>query len=118
LAGEKRIYGRDAAGAVINQFHLKRDGTVVTTNPASTVTQSPSGLITMENSAGGAIKLLANGDVMLNGILFPLAGGIIPDSVGIDMATNGGDIDYGDFTTRTHIHILDIPDNKTLTPSV
>ncbi len=117
LAGEKRIYGRDASGNIVNQFYLKRDGTVVSTNAGSTVTQTPSGLVTIENPAGGAIKLLANGDIMLNGVLFPLAGGIIPDAVGIDMATNGGDIAFPAFTVGTHIHILDIPDNKTLGPS-
>lgn len=118
LAGEKRIYGRDAAGAIVNQFYLKRDGTIYASNAGGSMNISPNGAIVLTNISGGAIHILPSGDVMINGILFPLAGGIIPDAVGIDMATNGGDIDYGDFTTRTHIHILDIPDNKTLTPSI
>lgn len=116
--GEVRRYGRNSAGAIVSQIYQKNDGTIYANNAQGSFTLNPDGSFVAANQEGGAIQMLANGDVMINGVLFPLAGGIIPDSVGIDMATNGGDINFGDFTTRTHIHVLDIPENKTLTPSV
>lgn len=32
VAGEKRIYGRDADGVIVNSFHLKADGSVLLSN--------------------------------------------------------------------------------------
>lgn len=107
-AGEVRRYGRSSTGAPVNQFYLKQDGTVYVSNAQGSYTLYPDGSLNATNQSGGSIQLLANGDIMLNGVLFPLAGGIIPDAVGIDMA-NGGDIIYPAFVVGTHRHPITVP---------
>lgn len=50
-SGEWRVYGRDASGAVVNEFWLKVDGSVVV------------------NNDNGSIELGADGTVSVNGNL-------------------------------------------------
>ena len=68
-AGEKRIYGRNAAGAVVNEVWLKADGSVMISN------------------ALGAIELKADGSVNINGaVISPL--GTIQTALGRDLDTH------------------------------
>lgn len=50
-AGEKRIYGRDSDGVVVNQIHLFNDGKVVVKNDEGTMTLKPDGQWTIESPA-------------------------------------------------------------------
>lgn len=56
--GEKRIYARDAAGAVVSEVWLKNDKTVIITNTA------------------GIFTMAANGDVIINGVTITKAGDV------------------------------------------
>lgn len=68
-AGEKRIYGRNAGGAAVNEVWLKADGSVIISN------------------ALGAIELKADGSVHINGaIINPL--GAIQTALGRDLDTH------------------------------
>lgn len=97
--GEKRIYGRNSDGEVVNSVYLKgdgsiesandscsvtqkADGTIVGTNGSGTTTNNPDGSIESVNSAG-FIRLLADGSVNINGfIITPVGAATSPVSVG------------------------------------
>ena len=76
-AGEKRIYGRDSDGNIVNQVHLKSTKEIELSN------------------ALGAIKLLANGNIDLNGVIIDPSGNI----VGAGSITDGSSVVLG-----THDH--------------
>lgn len=57
--GEKRIYARDSAGAVVSFIHLKNDGSV-----------------TILNAGGGALLLAASGNININGVIIDPSGNI------------------------------------------
>jgi hypothetical protein len=68
-AGEKRIYGRDANGAAVNEVWLKADSSVIISN------------------ALGAIELKADGSVDINGATITAIGGVIT-ALGRDLDTH------------------------------
>ena len=98
LAGEKRIYSRDSAGAVAADHWLKADGTVATENAEGSTTLAPDGSFQAENgngsvtlgadgsilgqNAAGSFELQAGGDFVVNGVTITPAG-LITTQTGI-----------------------------------
>jgi hypothetical protein len=81
ISGEFRCYARNAAGELVGEVHLKRDGSIVTTNQSGRgVTLSPDGVVHVD---GSEVLLGENPgrQVMLLGDLF--SGATLPliDSV-------------------------------------
>lgn len=67
LKGDKRIYGRDSAGAAVNQVWLKSDGSIAFSN------------------ANGLMLLQANGDFLINGVTIDATGKVtIPTSLDLN----------------------------------
>ena len=98
LEGDKRIYGRDADGATVNQVWLKSDGSVLVSNDnGSVLLRSDGGSIittpesTFDAKADGSIKgangsgsfeLQTGGDFIVNGVKIDAAGAVtIPNSL-------------------------------------
>ncbi len=81
--GEKRLYSRDSSGAEIARVHLKNTGEVEVVN------------------SNGFMRLLANGNVDLNGVIISPAGQItLPSGQSViadSMVVNGNELD-------AHIH--------------
>lgn len=73
LAGERRIYARDAAGEQVCQVWVKSDGTVFADNDKGSYTLDPDGGHTLQN-ANGFIKLLPDGSVNINGYIISTDG--------------------------------------------
>lgn len=67
LPGEKRIYGRDANGAVVGDLWIKRDGTIVGTNAGGSITLSPQGVLSVSGSSDAA-ALASVVDAMIKAI--------------------------------------------------
>ena len=67
LAGEKRIYARDAIGAVVGDLWLRRDGTIIGTNAGGTLTLSPAGVLSVSGSSDAA-ALASVVDAMIKAI--------------------------------------------------
>lgn len=65
--GERRIYGRNSDGEVVNSVYLKGDGEIQTGNDNCSVTQKADGTVITTNGAG-SISLLADGTIDLNGL--------------------------------------------------
>jgi len=87
--GEKRIYSRDSAGAVVADHWLKADGSVVTENENGSVTLGADGSILAQN-ADGYFELQAGGAFVANGAT----------------ATTDGDFVTSDgVSLRDHTHI-------------
>lgn len=81
--GEKRIYGRTPAGAVVNWVWLKGDGSVV-----------------VENVGGGLIEMAAGGDVTINGVVIAVDGSLTaPGEVSAMAATPATAV-----ALSTHLH--------------
>jgi hypothetical protein len=59
-AGEKRIYGRDALGAVVNEMWLKADGSVIISNANGSIELKTDG----ELLHGSGAKITTDGDVV------------------------------------------------------
>lgn len=76
--GEKRIYARDTAGAVVSSIWLKNDGSVIWTN------------------GSGTIQMAAGGTVTINGVTIDTSGNLSANTV---EQTDGGSIDLG-----SHVH--------------
>ena len=55
LPGEKRIYGRDSNGNVVNEIHLKATGEININRGASSVVIDPAGKITTGNASGSVV---------------------------------------------------------------
>lgn len=68
LAGERRVYARNAAGEQVCQVWVKNDGTVFADNDNGSYTLDPDGGHTLQN-ANGYIKLLPDGSVDINGYI-------------------------------------------------
>jgi len=89
LAGEKRIYSRDADGNIVAITWLKNDGTILFMNGASMTTHAPDGTVTTTNGAG-TYTLLASGTINLNGVTIDPSGNIItPTTITAATATAG-----------------------------
>lgn len=131
--GEKRIYGRNADGEVVNQVWLKGDGEIISSNDNCSVTQRPDGTVISTNGTGthtvnpdgsiesvngsGFIRLLADGSVNINGFIIAVNGAATsPVSVGAPIITSstmtadgsgvsmGGDIVINDENYNDHTH--------------
>lgn len=77
--GEKRIYGRDSEGKIVNSIWLKGDGTIVEQNQKVTKTMSPDGSYLVSNGAG-SFGLLANGNFVVNGVTIDITSLIVTPS--------------------------------------
>jgi len=101
LPGDKRIYGRDSAGAAVVQVWLKNTGEAVLSNDNGSYTLAPSGTVTIETgpvtlvvATGGAItgsngagvfELQAGGDFVVNGVTIAANGDVtIPTSLTVN----------------------------------
>lgn len=90
--GEKKVYGRNLSGEIVNWVLLKNDGSLEVQN------------------ANGHINMAPDGSINLNGVIITAAGQIIAPStieaaggiMGLTIASTTGDI-----TLHTHTH----PDN-------
>jgi hypothetical protein len=81
LSGDRRIYARDANGALIVEVWLKNTGEATILNANGSVTLGPSGSIKGVN-ASGSFELKASGDFVVNGVIIDTAGVVtIPDSL-------------------------------------
>lgn len=116
LAGDKRIYARDAdTGVVVVEVWLQNDGTgtlsndngsvvllpdggSITTTPAGTFETKADGSIKGVNG-GGSFELQAGGDFVVNGVIIDPNGNVtIPNSLtlaGKEIAGHDHDIDSG-----------------------
>lgn len=100
-AGEKRVYSRDANGAIKAEFHLKNDGTILCTNTEGTIQIDPDGKMVLSNTGTGKIEIAASGIVTIN------------NDVEIDTS---GNIDMtGDITTTGNINCADLTATGTIT---
>ncbi len=75
--GEKRIYARDSAGAVVSEVHLKGAGEIVirrTSATGSSITISPDGSITLKQTAG-TVSIDASGAIKLSGVSVAMQAG-------------------------------------------
>ena len=108
--GEKRMYGRSAAGAPVCEVWCKADGSVVLSNDNGNVTLAPDGS-TIATSPGGSFALEASGQVLgqnSNGQFDLQAGG--------DFVVNGVTIDTaGNITTPTTVTANTVDATATLT---
>lgn len=116
-AGEKRIYSRDASGAVIAEVYLKNDGTIEAKNKKTAVILSPTGEVSINNGSGSFI-MEVGGDVVINGVRITKAGeisspggiksgGIISTENGASMGddfTNAAGISLGEHANDTSLH--------------
>lgn len=73
--GEKRIYARDAAGAVIVDIWLKTTGEAAMANAAGSVTLRADGSILGQNAAG-SFELQVGGNFVVNGVIIAPDGSI------------------------------------------
>lgn len=79
--GEKRIYSRNAAGAVVAVVYLQADGGVLVENDAAALTLNADGSASIDNGSGG-VALAASGDVTINGVIITAAGVLtVPSSI-------------------------------------
>lgn len=85
--GEKRIYGRDSGG-VVNEIHLKNDGSVLITNliANSEIELKADGSVIITNSLG-TFELKLNGEIDMNGATVTLLGDVI-SATGISLSTH------------------------------
>lgn len=81
-AGEKRIYARDASGALKIELWLKGDGRLVITN------------------SSGTVEMAANGDVTINGVVIDADGNITAPGEVTAMAA----VPAESVTLSQHIH--------------
>ena len=117
LAGDKRIYARDANGVLIVEVWLKNtgeatifnangsitlrpDGGTVTTTPSSTFDAKADGSIKGANGSG-SFELQAAGDFFVNGVTIDTSGNI---STGGKLNANDVTADNQNVTLSTHTH--------------
>ena len=90
--GEKRIYARDANGAVVASLYLKKDGTVSITGPGASVVMAPDGTVQVVNAAGEA-KLLPDGSWDANGVKSDILGNLtVPGNLVVGGSIGGGGV--------------------------
>jgi len=98
LPGEFRAYGRDASGAVVNEIHLQRDGTVKLSNPAGWYFQMTAyGVLTCNcsaiaftDSAGRQLAMVGDLVVVRVPPLVSATGGpVAPGGAGLPIAAAG-----------------------------
>lgn len=126
-AGEKRIYGRNAAGEAVNEVWLKADSSVIISNALGAIELKADGEILTSN-AGGSISLKADGTLVADASIsmtftapvFNFVGNmIVTGSLAIGagisaitgilsatggMAMTGGDITADGKSVKTHTH--------------
>lgn len=95
--GEKRIYSRSAAGAVMAWVWLHADGSVI-----------------VENAAGGVIEMAAGGDVTINGVVIAMDGSVTAPGEVTAMLTGPGT----GVNLSTHPHPTAVGPTGTPTPGV
>ena len=123
LAGEKRIYSRDANGAEVAELHLKNDGTIIATNAGGTIELKPDG--NLNATATVAMTFTAPvfnfiGNVIITGALtisgiFSAFAGALNMTGGLSMT--GGDIVADGKSLKTHTHPAGTPPGNTGTPN-
>lgn len=84
--GEKRIYGRDSAGAEVNEIRLKPDGSILISRGTSEIELKADDSIKLSNGLG-AIELKADGSIDMNGAIITVAGDVI-SSTGKSLSTH------------------------------
>jgi hypothetical protein len=96
LAGDRRIYARDASGALIVEVWLKNTGEATILNANGSVTLRPDGSIKGDNGSG-SFELEAGGDFLVNGVIIDTSGNITspatitaPNIVGASSVTAAG----------------------------
>lgn len=96
--GERRLYARDASGAVVASVYLQNDGTIVAENDTASMTWASDGTMTLDNGSG-TIELQAGGTIDLNGVTIDTSGNIVtPGTV------TASDFIVGAITLTTHQH--------------
>lgn len=90
--GEKRLYARDAGGAVVVEVYLQRDGS-----------------ITLGNSVGG-IRIKPNGEVEINGVTISTAGAVSAPGEVTVMASSAP------VKVSTHLHPTGVGPSGSPTP--
>lgn len=105
--GEKRIYGRDSAGASVCQVHCKADGAIVVSNATGVFTVAADGSISGVNPNGN-FTLQAGGDFVVNGATIATDGSITsPVSVAApSVQANGKEL-------AEHTHVAGTPPGNT-----
>lgn len=125
LAGDKRIYGRDASsGAAVVDVWLKNDSTAIVSNANGSVTLQPDGGtivnapgVTLTVAADGSISggngsgsfvLTSGGDFVVNGVTIDTSGNIsTPASVSAPSILAAGNQLAG------HVHLAGTPPGNT-----
>lgn len=123
--GEKRIYARDALGAVVVEIHLKSSGEAIIFNSAVSMTLKSSGEATVSNSSAsmtlspagsvkganssGSFELEAGGDFVVNGVTIDTSGNITTTGNG----SFGASLIVATKELAGHIHLAGIPPGST-----
>lgn len=111
VAGEKRIYARDGAGAVVSELHLKGDGSFILKNTAATyslaITAAGAATLTCSGLTVDAALSTFTGDVVIDGGITWKGdaqgdGGPATFAGGLENA--GGDITSDGISLETHVH--------------
>lgn len=93
LPGERRLYGRDAAGVVVCAIHLKRDGSIVVQNDNGDFTLDAAGALVANvttlsvGNGAGSMTLDSAGTWNFNGLTISAAGELT-NAAGIVLGTH------------------------------
>lgn len=111
--GEHRTYARDAAGAEVVQFHLRKDGSAVLSNSTGSITLFPDGRIIAANG-GGSIDLTAGGTVDINGATIDASGNMTsPGTVSAQNIVGSTSVIAAGKELAGHIHPAGTPPGNT-----
>ena len=129
LVGEKRIYARDASGAVVVEVWLKNtgdavvsnangsvvlgeDGSSVITTPQCTFSALADGTIKGENV--GSFELSSSGIFTVNGVTIDLAGNITnPATIQAATITGTTQVNAAGKPLSAHVHLAGTPPGNT-----
>jgi len=90
--GEKRIYSRDASGAIIASAHLKADGAIALEGKDISLTLNADGTLEIANVLGAA-ELKADGSWDINGVLIDVVGNLaVPGNLVVAGTISGGGV--------------------------
>lgn len=84
--GEKRIYGRDSAGAEVNEIRLKPDGSILISRGTSEIELKADGSVMISNSLG-IFELKTDGTIDMNGATVTLTGDVVSQT-GISLSSH------------------------------
>jgi len=102
--GETRMYSRDANGTPVAEVYCKDDGEVVTANDNITSVIRADGSGEISNSSG-SIKLLASGNIDLNGVIIDTSGNITsPGTIDGTTITGSVDVIADTISGKSHNH--------------